>query len=154
VGPTDAPNKSEKRRMDQIVDMGCIASLLEGRPNTPCQIHHILSGGRRMGHSHTIGLTPWYHVGEPVQGLTKQRCREIYGPSLALEPKAFVQRYGTELELVELITELCEWLDRDPFRSGLMIRQAPVLSMYQRDRGMTSYVAISPKAKRWSRKSL
>ncbi len=135
MGPTDTPTRAERHRMSQIQEIGCIVSQVLGRNNVPAQVHHVLSGGRRLGHMHTIGLTPWYHEGEVPEGLTRERCHQIYGPSLKLHRREFTERFGTEAELVELTSRIIEWLDQNPFRGGLSAHQAPALIAYQVKKG-------------------
>lgn len=80
------PTKEEARWMAQIVAHGCIACRLDGHGYVPAEVHHILRGGVRMGHLHTIPLCSGHHrkgAGRP--GLTarhpdKARFEEQYGP--------------------------------------------------------------------------
>lgn len=144
MGPTDTPTRDERHRMNQIIEIGCVVSQVLGRRNVPAQIHHVLRGGKRLGHMHTIGLTPWYHEGEPPYGLTKARCYEIYGPSLKLHRREFIEGFGSEYELVELTSRMIAWLDADPFRAGLGAHLAPPLISYQIAKGFRQ----APKVRR------
>ena len=57
-----APTVAESAWMDSITALGCISCHIDGHPETPGAVHHILSGGRRMGHMHTICLCdPGHH---------------------------------------------------------------------------------------------
>ncbi len=47
--------------MDAVVRIACCVCVRTGRGETPCQVHHMLSGGRRMGHLFTIGLCYLHH---------------------------------------------------------------------------------------------
>lgn len=92
------PTKDERRWLDAIVAYGCVACRLDGVPSRPPAVHHILRGGRRMGHLHTLPLCdPGHHQNGQEFGLVSRhpwRAR-------------FEERYGTELELLErLRTEL------------------------------------------------
>jgi Recombination enhancement, RecA-dependent nuclease len=68
----------------------------------PCDIHHLLSGGKRVSHDHTVGLCPWHHRGILPEGRRADEFSEVHGPSLALNQKAFRRRYGDEFELHEI----------------------------------------------------
>lgn len=76
--------------MDAIVELGCIACWLDGQPPRPTAVHHLLSGGRRIGHKHTIGLCdPGHHQNGQPLGLVsrhpwKTRFEERYGKEEAL----------------------------------------------------------------------
>ena len=84
--------------------IGCVCCALDGRLGVPGDIHHILSGGRRISHRHTICLDPWHHrsVKPSDTKLTTVRFKEVYGPALDANPKEFQQRYGTQQELLEI----------------------------------------------------
>lgn len=75
--------------MARVSDNCCVACRKEGFPDTPCCVHHIISGQRRMGHLFTIGLCPEHH---------KSDGRIV--PSIHNQRRQFVQRYGSELELL------------------------------------------------------
>ncbi|MGP1667686.1 MAG: Ref family recombination enhancement nuclease, partial [Rhodanobacter sp.] len=53
---------AEQSWMDAISRLGCVVCHIQGYPNTPAEIHHMLSGGRRIGHLWTIPLcAPGHH---------------------------------------------------------------------------------------------
>lgn len=83
-------------------ELGCVASLLDGVPGVPGDIHHLLSGGRRISHDHTVCLSPWHHRGLLPSGRKAEEFAEVHGPSLALAPNAFRRRYGDEEELLAI----------------------------------------------------
>ncbi len=89
------PTKEEAEWMDRIVRLGCIVCWNEGRRGEPPDVHHILSGGRRMGHLFTIPLCPGHHRGG-VPGM------------IARHPwKArFEAAYGYEIDLLAWVKEL------------------------------------------------
>lgn len=116
--------KEERRRFVLMQDFGCVACLIEDelrgtdkRRGTPADVHHLLSGGKRRGHSDTVPLCPWHHRGVAIaaeynshvagEGFleSKQhwpdRMLDALGPSLALHPEAFKVRYGTDDELLD-----------------------------------------------------
>lgn len=96
VGRSTPITAADRKRFEQLQEIGCIVSRLQGNPTWPCEIHHLLSGGRRRGHQFTIGLTPWYHRGVPNEGMTKHQMTQHYGPSLAFGSKAFRYRFGSD----------------------------------------------------------
>ena len=85
-------NKSEKRWMSAVADLGCIVCMNEGYGFGPCCGHHILSGGRRLGHLQTIGLCPSHHAAGVK---TAEFCSRP--PWL----REFERRYGTEENLLK-----------------------------------------------------
>ena len=58
-----APTVAEQRWMDDIVRLGCIICLIEGRGESLAEVHHLLSGGRRISHRHSIPLCFQHHRG-------------------------------------------------------------------------------------------
>jgi hypothetical protein len=82
----------EKRWMASVAAFGCIVCYLQGRGYVPCAVHHIVEGGRRVGHLWTIGLCdPGHHQNTP------DRSEISRHPNKA----RFVAAYGTEYELRE-----------------------------------------------------
>lgn len=81
-----------------IVQLGCIACYVMDKPRTPGAVHHLLSGGRRIGHLSSICLCDPGHHQNPQKGSGK----------IARHPtKArFEAAYGKESELLELTREL------------------------------------------------
>lgn len=55
MGPSKPPTKAERLWMDRIVEYGCIACRIDGYRRLAA-VHHIVDGGRRMGHLFTIPL--------------------------------------------------------------------------------------------------
>lgn len=83
-------------------ELGCVASILDGVIGVPGEIHHILSGGRRISHDHTVCLSPFHHRGIIPEGRKPDEYQAVHGPSLALKPRAFRVRYGDEEELLAI----------------------------------------------------
>lgn len=96
------PTTKEIKRWQRIQELGCVACLLDGVPGVPCDIHHMLSGGRRRGHGFTCGLCEWHHRAVLPSGRKMNEYAEVHGPSLAAMPRAFAKRYGDEYELYEI----------------------------------------------------
>lgn len=84
--------KAEKQWLDAITQLGCIVCFLAGKPGTPAEPHHMLSGGRRMGHLFTIPLCYMHHR----SGRNDDRVT-----SRDQNQRRFELRYGTERELLE-----------------------------------------------------
>ena len=89
-----APTAAERAWMDFIVTDGCIACRLDGMTPRPTAVHHILRGGVRMGHLHTIGLCdPGHHQNGLQFGMVSRHPWK----------QQFEQRYGTERDLLEIL---------------------------------------------------
>lgn len=91
--------RDEERFQRAVRELGCIACLVSGFGKTPCDIHHILSGGRRIGEKDVLGLCPSHHRG----GVNTREC-------VSRHPfrKEFERRYGTEAELLQKTRELVQ----------------------------------------------
>lgn len=106
-------NKAERQRMDRIHRMGCIAC---GR--RPVDAHHLVDKGYRKhsgGHGATIPLCAWCHRGEPIIGVSVKYMTLCIGPSLAVNKRAFVAKYGTERELIAKVDAM---LGKSPTRDS------------------------------------
>lgn len=117
---TKPPTEEESARFAAMRAIGCLACRFNGmhglfvlgRRHTPfagkLEIHHILSGGRRIGHEATICLCQYHHQGKWLPsievGYTVQS--RTFGPSLEREPNRFREVYGAELALLKLQNEL------------------------------------------------
>lgn len=89
-----APTVAERAWMDFIVAYGCIACRLEGKSPRPTAVHHILRGGVRMGHMHTLPLCdPGHHQGGQPFGMVSRH------PDKA----QFEAAYGTEQHLLQIL---------------------------------------------------
>lgn len=89
-----APTREESAWMASIVALGCIACLLDGVPPRPTAVHHILRGGRRMGHLFTLPLCdPGHHQGGEQFGLISRHPWKA----------RFEERYGAEMDLLALV---------------------------------------------------
>jgi hypothetical protein len=88
MGPSRTPSKVERDWMARVADHGCVACEQDGH-ETPCCVHHICQGMRRLGHLFTIGLCPEHHKSDGQ-----------HVPSVHNQKRQFVQRYGSELELL------------------------------------------------------
>lgn len=89
-----APNAEERAWMDWITSYGCIACRIDGLGFTPPAVHHILRGGRRLGHRYTLPLCdPGHHQGGEAKGMVSRHPWKA----------RFEARYGTELELLAVL---------------------------------------------------
>lgn len=91
----------EKRWMEAITQIGCIVCLLfEKAPGTPGAVHHLLSGGLRIGHLSTICLCdPGHHQNAPAG--SEKISRHPY-------KARFEARYGSEESLLAKTRELVQ----------------------------------------------
>lgn len=108
---TKKPTKAQQSRLDAIHSMPCCACRLEdvSQPSKT-EAHHLVDKGYRIhsgGHDATLPLCGWHHRGD-VRGCqvlcnppTMANAEKAYGPSLAMNKKAFVAKYGSERELLE-----------------------------------------------------
>ena len=81
---------AEKRHMDRVAALGCIACILDGYEDTPACIHHI---DRCRDHMRVLPLCPWHHQdGPPGSAIHASRPR-------------FVANYDTEENLLLLVNQ-------------------------------------------------
>lgn len=92
--------------------IGCVCCQIRGLGYADGEIHHILSGGRRISHDHTICLTPWHHRGVVPSGFTEKQVKDIMGPSMAKSPKEFEEVFGTQEELLEFQNEVIKIVEQ------------------------------------------
>ena len=94
------PTKEEAQRMKIIKAMGCMLTWAKFGEKKYAEVHHIVKGGKRLGHWYTIPLTPWYNQKTCEPGKTESEMRAKYGASVKDGSKAFVaSHHYTELEL-------------------------------------------------------
>ena len=93
----------DRARFDAIKNGHCMACVQRGidmRGQGLVEVHHLLSGGRRIGHQATVGACCWHHRGAVLWGHSHQEMRDHYGPSLAEGSKPFHAEFGTNAELL------------------------------------------------------
>lgn len=103
-----ALTKADLARRERIHAGHCMACVQRGidlRGQGLVQWHHLLSGGRRMGHQATIGLCCWHHMAQPFWLHTHEDMREHYGPSLAEGSKPFHAAFGSDAILLAMQNE-------------------------------------------------
>jgi hypothetical protein len=105
---TGKRTKAQQLRFDRIKAIGCIACRLRGLDKRVlCEVHHLLSGGRRLGHDFTVGLCPWHHRRVPFgDWLDHANCLRLLGPSLAGGSKPFHAEFGSDGDLLKYQNEL------------------------------------------------
>lgn len=105
---TKRANKAEQKRLDAIHALPCLAcaheigqAALKSEPLPiqpfPTEADHLVDKGTRKlsgGHMATIPLCSFHHRGRVLEGFTASQMTRIYGPSKALNKKAFEERYG------------------------------------------------------------
>lgn len=93
--------KAEKAHLDRVQTLGCVACYLQGTPGTRAEIHHPQAGtgaGRKASHWDAIALCPAHHRGTQHPAV----------PSIHLAKRAFINQFGTEQELLELVRRKLE----------------------------------------------
>jgi len=89
---------NEKRHMQAVSELGCIACRKIGHYGTPAELHHIRETagvGQRSSHYEVIPLCYHHHRG--VSKLV---------PSVHMSRKAFVDAYGSEKDLLDEVMAL------------------------------------------------
>lgn len=81
----------------RVRDLGCVVCLVHRGIFTECEIHHCLSGGRRIGEMNVLGLCMPHHRG----GRNDDEC-----VSRDHNQRRFEAAYGTEAELLKKTKEL------------------------------------------------
>lgn len=89
--------KAEAAFQRYVRALGCIVCHIEGKGETPAEIHHMLSGGRRMGEMYVLPLCYWHHrSGRDDAEVTSRDHNQ----------RRFEARYGTEMELLSKVREM------------------------------------------------
>lgn len=98
-----APTAEERAWMDDIVAHGCICCILDGHDPRPTAVHHILRGGRRIGHLFSLpACDPGHHQNGAPMGLISRHPYKAQWEA----------RYGTEMELLALVRERLNWSEK------------------------------------------
>lgn len=99
---TATPTAEEAARMGAIKRGPCVACHQRGVPSYTPEVHHLISGSRRIGHMATVGLCQWHHRAVIAWGCTGAEMREHYGPSLNEGSKTFHAAFGDDAALLHL----------------------------------------------------
>jgi RecA-dependent nuclease len=97
--------KAEQARFDKIKHGDCMACLQRGIDVSGqglVEVHHLLSGGRRIGHMASVGLCIWHHRASLYFACTHAEMRDEYGPSLAEGSKPFHAEFGSDTTLLDM----------------------------------------------------
>jgi hypothetical protein len=113
---TPKPTAAQVERWDRMRTIGCIACLLNEIdhdlarvprcsmvPHSGNQeIHHLTSGGRRLGHDVTICLCRYHHEGDhlPRYDVGYKETVRTFGPSFGHGRKPFAAFYGSDAEML------------------------------------------------------
>lgn len=98
--------KADQARYQAFMKIGCIVTRVYFNAWGGFDVHHLVSGNKRMGNQFTIPLTPYYHRGVIPTGMTEKEAYDLFGPSLAKNKREFVSKFGSELELLDKTNEL------------------------------------------------
>jgi len=107
---TKPRNKAEQARFDKMKEAGiCMACHQRvGMHWQHIEIHHLLSGNKRIGHMATVSLCPWHHRGvyQSGHGHDKDSMTQSLGASLANGSKPFRAEFGSDAELLAMQNEM------------------------------------------------
>lgn len=120
---TGKPTKAEQARIERMLLLGCCACATLGIPNYHClEVHHILSGNKRLGHRYSIPLCSGHHRNAftETQKVTLNHFQLV---SIASGRKLFKAVYGTERKLCEKVDFLLG-LDTPWPKSKIVARRA------------------------------
>ncbi len=98
--------KEQEARQRSMRERGCVVSRILGLGYVWAEVHHLVDRGRTIGQDYTIALNPWSHRGVPFGDWSINRCRELFGPSYALERKSFRARFGSDQDLLNAQNDL------------------------------------------------
>ena len=98
---TGNPTNAEAAWLRTVKHAGCVCCAARGYSREEggplAEAHHLLSGGIRRGHQHTVGLCAWHHRGRLiVTGWTHATHRRLLGPSLAEGSVPFHKAFGDD----------------------------------------------------------
>lgn len=109
---TTPPSPVDQERFTAMRRIGCIACFINRQiglasaalTNRNLEIHHQLSGGRRIGHHATVCLCHYHHQGKRLPyveyGYSVQS--QTFGPSLGREPRRFREVYGDDVRMLTM----------------------------------------------------
>ena len=107
VGATTAANQATAHRLSVLSGAGCIPCMIDGWWE-PAEIHHVLNGQYRHAdeHRHTYPACAWHHRGVPPIDVYFD-----FGPSMAVAPRDYRDRYGSEEQLVQIADAIVRIVD-------------------------------------------
>lgn len=98
---TGNPTRAEAEWLRTVKHAGCVCCAARGYYRDDggplAEAHHLLLGGIRRGHLHTVGLCAWHHRSALiVTGWTHATHRRLLGPSLAEGSVPFHEAFGDD----------------------------------------------------------
>ncbi len=106
-------SKRDSARYDRLQRIGCIACRKEGR-HSQIDVHHLVDRGTRKlsgGNGASLPLCPHHHRNQPPDGMRPSQAYQIYGPTLRAHKREFLERYGTERQLLAEVDALVERIE-------------------------------------------
>jgi hypothetical protein len=103
--------KAEQARFDKMKEMGlCMACYQDGvRGSQYVDIHHFLSGNKRIGHMATVALCPWHHDAKwDNEAMTQSDMLADFGPSFHKHRREFRVVFGSDEELLAMQNALLD----------------------------------------------
>lgn len=97
-GKRKARSKATKAYMARVAELGCIACRIAGTPGTLPELHHPRTdagAGQKAPDSDVIPLCPAHHRGTMHPKV----------PSIHRDRLAFIERFGTEAQLLAMVRE-------------------------------------------------
>lgn len=85
--------KAEKRWLDDVASLGCVACRNAGHGHSQSEIHHVRTGSgmaQRAAHTRVLPLCPRHH-------------RACYPTGFHAAPRTWQQEHGSEEELLEQV---------------------------------------------------
>lgn len=105
---------ADLQRFDNLVDLGCIACILDGKlepfkidSGYRPQVHHMDGWVKPDCHKKTVPLCYWHHKGESEPFSTKSASLLFaeMGPSYHKHKRLFRITYGSDAELIETVNK-------------------------------------------------
>jgi len=118
---TSKPTKAEEAHILAVKYGGCVCCWLLGYHRDDdgplAEAHHLLSGGIRRGHEHTIGLCPYHHRAQLIVSSWDHAMHRVrLGPSLAEGSTPFHDYFGSDDDLQAMQSRLLQ--QRHPTTGG------------------------------------
>jgi hypothetical protein len=100
--------------MEAISNMPCpCCAQLGYYTHGKCHVHHLLRGGKRMGHWWTLNICPGHHIGQWAEWQLESLHKEEL-VSIASGRKVFEGSYGTEKAMWLQLQRANGWDDSWP----------------------------------------
>jgi Recombination enhancement, RecA-dependent nuclease len=106
---------AKDQRFANLKRTGCIPCLLDNFLNSHAEIHHVVEQAYRKGDHRSYSNCAWHHRGIPWEGLQARAMEALLGPSMRLNSKAYHDRYGSELDLIQVQDFVLHLFDSEPW---------------------------------------